>query len=444
MRQKAYSWLFIVAICLPVYFFNIAIVSADQPNSQQERAELQQRLQEIEAQIAIYEKQLATTKTQANTLANKVSQLKKQQAALELQILSTNLQVDDINQQIIETQTAIATQTANLNQLSEQLSRLIVLLWQQEQRPIWYSVVVSSSLNEAISALYNYNQVIGELRRLSATVQQTKSQLEQQQEVLTQQQESLDKLLLMKVLQQQSLTGAMQIQKVLLAETKGKESNYQQVVNLAKQQAAQIRSRIYQLLDVSTQITFGQALQIAQWVSGPTGVRPAFLLAILTQESNLGRNVGTCNKLGDPVAKSWRTIMKPERDQQPFLQITKALGMDPDVTPVSCPMIDKNGNQIGWGGAMGPAQFIPSTWLGYQAKVSALTGSNPANPWDIRDAFAAAAIKLKAGGADGTYQGEWNAAMRYFSGSTNTKYRFYGDNVMTLASDYQADIDQLN
>ncbi|MBI5733811.1 MAG: hypothetical protein HY973_02615, partial [Candidatus Kerfeldbacteria bacterium] len=40
--------------------------------------------------------------------------------------------------------------------------------------------------------------------------------------------------------------------------------------------------------------------------------------------------------------------------------------------------------------------------------------------------------------------GEWNAAMRYFSGSTNAKYRFYGDNVMTLADGYQDDIDQLN
>lgn len=117
--------------------------------------------------------------------------------------------------------------------------------------------------------------------------------------------------------------------------------------------------------------------------------------------------------------------------------------MDPNITPVSCAMTDKNGNQIGWGGAMGPAQFIPSTWMGYKDKVSALTGSNPANPWDIRDAFAAAAIKLVAGGADGTKQGEWNAAMRYFSGSTNSRYSFYGDSVATLADKYQSDIDQL-
>ena len=60
-----------------------------------------------------------------------------------------------------------------------------------------------------------------------------------------------------------------------------------------------------------------------------------------------------------------------------------------------------------------------------------------------RDAFLAASLKLKADGA-GTQSGEWAAAMRYFSGSTNTAYRFYGDNVVTLAEQYQNDIDQLN
>jgi hypothetical protein len=40
--------------------------------------------------------------------------------------------------------------------------------------------------------------------------------------------------------------------------------------------------------------------------------------------------------------------------------------------------------------------------------------------------------------------GEWAAAMRYFSGSTNLQFRFYGDNVVILAEKYQADIDQLN
>ena len=133
--------------------------------------------------------------------------------------------------------------------------------------------------------------------------------------------------------------------------------------------------------------------------------------------------------------------MKPERDQEPFKAITAELGLNPDTTPVSCPMRAKDGSRIGWGGAMGPAQFIPSTWQGYKGKVSAITGKI-ADPWDIRDAFIASAVKLAADGAV-SREGEWAAAMRYFSGSTNTKYRFYGDSVVARADEYEEDIKEL-
>jgi len=135
--------------------------------------------------------------------------------------------------------------------------------------------------------------------------------------------------------------------------------------------------------------------------------------------------------------------MKPSRDQEPFVKITEELGRDPDITPVSCPMRKKDGSQLGWGGAMGPAQFIPSTWMGYKDKVSAITGKSPADPWDIRDAFMAAGLLLKNNGANETKDGQWKAAMRYFSGGTNKKYRFYGDNVLTLTAKYEQDIKDL-
>ena len=274
-------------------------------------------------------------------------------------------------------------------------------------------------------------------------MKKTKQELTQQKEVFAEQQEDSVNLLALQTVQQKELGNSLGEQAQLLQETRGKEELYQQALSDSKKRAAQIRNRIYELLGGGKQSSFGEAVQIADWVSKQTGVRTAFLLAILTQESNLGKNVGTCNRSGDPPEKSWRVVMKPERDHKPFLTITEELGRDPDVTPVSCPMKDKNGNQVGWGGAMGPAQFIPSTWMGYRDKVTKLTGK-PANPWDIRDAFIAAAIKLKADGANGTEDGEWKAAMRYFSGSTNTKYRFYGDNVLKLAEKYQNDIDELN
>ncbi|GAH47901.1 unnamed protein product, partial [marine sediment metagenome] len=56
--------------------------------------------------------------------------------------------------------------------------------------------------------------------------------------------------------------------------------------------AAEIRARIFELIGVPKAPTFGEALDIAKYVEGITGARPAFLLAILQQESAIGKNVG--------------------------------------------------------------------------------------------------------------------------------------------------------
>jgi len=227
--------------------------------------------------------------------------------------------------------------------------------------------------------------------------------------------------------------------KQLLVATNNQAAAYRQVLAARERRKVEIKSALFRLRG-SDAITFGAALDHANFIFAKTGVRPAFLMAVITQESNLGANVGTCNRPGDSPAKHWSKILKPDRDQTPFLQIVKALGLDPEVVPLSCPQAG------GWGGAMGPAQFIPSTWLLYQAKISAITGHQPPSPWAPRDAFAASGIYLAELGANGrTWSAERTAALKYYSGSrwAQPKNAFYGDGVMKIAADYQELIETL-
>ena len=95
---------------------------------------------------------------------------------------------------------------------------------------------------------------------------------------------------------------------------------------------------------------------------------------------------------------------------------------------------------------MGPAQFIPTTWLLYENAVAKVTGHSPPNPWDPPDAFAAAGLLLRDNGAAlRTYEAEHRAALKYLAGSNWNKpaYRFYGDDVMALSRKYQEQIDIL-
>lgn len=427
----------------PAFFAAAAGESPAQvQNSADRRTQLEQQLKEIQDQINQLQAQLSQISSQKNTLNNKIKQLQTQKNAVALQIQQTTLNIQNLEAQIQTTQSEIDQGQQHLDVLRGQIAALLVELYENQQKPTVEVLLDSGGFSGFYTELNSYQVLNQNISDLAEQASAENKKLEDERSQLAGQQDQQKDFLSIQSLQNAQLAQNIQDQNTLLAQTKGKESEYQAVISDTKKRAAEIQGRIYELFGGGTNVTFGQAVQIAQYASAQTGVRSAFLLAILTQESNLGKNVGTCNRPGDPPSKSWRVVMKPDRDQQPFAAITAALNLNPDVTPVSCPMHDSKGRQVGWGGAMGPAQFIPSTWLGYKDKVSAITGQ-PANPFDIRDAFIAAAIKLKADGG-GSQDGEWAAAMRYFSGSTNPAFRFYGDNVAATAAKYQADIDALN
>jgi membrane-bound lytic murein transglycosylase B len=201
---------------------------------------------------------------------------------------------------------------------------------------------------------------------------------------------------------------------------------------------AEILAVLFDLRDASA-IPFGKALEYAKTAQEKTGVEPAFLLGIISHESNLGQNVGSCyitnldtgGGVNSKTNKVYKSIMKPTRDVKPFMDVTLALGRDPYKTLVSCP-----GGESTYGGAMGPAQFIPSTWQGIKGRVATMLGIKTPDPWYPRDAFIASALFLSdLGGSGSSYTAQIKAACKYFGsgGATCT----YGRNVMTKVANIQ-------
>ncbi len=204
----------------------------------------------------------------------------------------------------------------------------------------------------------------------------------------------------------------------------------------------ELKLKNFELLQEPYPITFGEALDIANYVSRLTGIRPAFLLAILKQELTLEKfdmcfmtNLKTGYGVRITDGKVRPRTMHPTRDVPPFIKIMKELNKDPLKTLVTCPM------SFGWGGAMGPADFIPSTWAMYKMRIENIT-KKPADPWDIQDAFLAAGLFLSDSGAKSkTHAGEWKSAMIYFSGSANSPHHFYADGTLKIAEKIQKNID---
>ena len=196
---------------------------------------------------------------------------------------------------------------------------------------------------------------------------------------------------------------------------------------------------------MSTKIDFGTALTYANQVENKLNVDPAFLLAILTQESNLGANVGQCYLtnpdtgagVGKNTGTAFANVMSPSRDVPPFLNITGDFSFNAFKTAVSCPIAGAGG----YGGAMGPAQFIPSTWELLADRLKNLLGYE-ANPWSAQDAFMASGMYLSDLGALGTSASAQSRAACSYYGTKGSSCS-YSRSVMKLKATIQSNIDLL-
>lgn len=429
--------------CIAVFAlasYSVFAQSIDPDSVFKRREELQKELQELETQIADYQNVIIQKQEEAASLERDIALLNAeiQRAKLEIrarEIVITNLRVeiegksktiDEILERINGDKMVLADTLRHLSEFDD-FSLLEVIL----------------SYNK-LSDFFNDTQSLDALQReIQDAFRDLRNTRKQEEEAIVELEEKRREQLELKTLQeiqQQKLKQKESEKRQLLDVTKGVESAYHKLVSFKKSDAAKIRSELF-LLAGSPAIPFEKALELANRAFEKTDVRPAFLLGIITQETELGKNIGQCNLPDDPPKFKWFNIMKSTRDQEPYLNITSRLGLDPNSMPLSCPQAG------GWGGAMGPSQFIPSTWLQFEKRIAKATSHNPPNPWDPEDAFMASAIYLSDLGADkGTYNAEWEAAMRYFAGSRwrRNSLRFYGDNVMSLASKYQEQINILS
>ncbi|MDO8474072.1 MAG: lytic murein transglycosylase [bacterium] len=446
--MKRLSFSILMIFLLGIFLLPGSFIQGLTPS--EERSQLEQELHALEREIQVIEGDITKTQKEKTSLQNEIFVLKSKIKKLDLQISQSNKIIEDLRFQITDTSQSIEQTMDDIDVKKEQLGGVLLRIHQEDQRSFAEIVFTGSTLSDFFGNLAGLEALRARNGELLENMKELSEYLESQKGALESDKTEEENFVKIQMLQKQQSQSLSKQSEQLLEVTKGKESEYQKILVDKKKQAQEIRSRIFDLIGVPDAPTFGEALEIATLVSRQTGVRPAFLLAVLTQESNIGKNVGQCYikdlNTGNGVRVNGQAIsrvMKPSRDVQPFLQITQQLGRDPYNTPVSCPIPSVGG----YGGAMGPAQFIPSTWAQYQSKIEQLKGG-AVDPWNIRDAFLAAAVYLaQAKATKQTHDYEWCAAVTYFSGncssSNQRRYEFYGDNVMAIAARYEEDIKAL-
>jgi len=402
---------------------------ADSAAVQRRRAQLEDQLEQLEKEIAGQQRLLDSKRSERVSLERDIAILDAQIKKAQLSIEARTLVIRGLGSEIGEKEETIGDLNEKLVRERESLAQLLRKTNEIDDYSLVEVVLGNQNLSDFFEDLDTFDTIKAALQDSFVEIEVTKSDTQTQKEVLEDKQAEEVELRTIQELQKREIEEREQEKQQILEVTKGIESAYVSVIGAKQRTAAEIRAELFALRGTAA-IPFEEALRYANEASKLTGVRPALILGVIAQESRLGEFIGTGN---------WITDMHPTRDQPIFREITAELGLDPNSMPVSAKP------SYGWGGAMGPAQFIPSTWVLYKERIASASGQNPPNPWEARTAFIASALLLADNGADrGSYASERLAALRYFAGWTNAEkpsYAFYGDGVMELANKYQ---DQIN
>lgn len=432
LKHLKISLSFLAVFFLLFFSFDIIHAAVSGDAVIKKRKQLETELSVLEGQIEEYRGLIKEKQKDAVTFERDISILNAKINKSLLEIKARKIAIGNLNDDIEERSELIKDFDFRINFQKLSLAELMRRVNELDNTSLIELILKYNNLSDFFVEFDTYNTVQQAMSDSLYEIRDTKTLTEKEKEKLERQKGTELELKAIQEMEKKRIEENESEKKNLLKITRGEEKKYQQVLSERQKRASEIRTQLF-MLRGSPAIPFEKALNYANIASKSTGIRPAFLLGVIAEESNLGANVGTGNWTED------LSHPKCAKQREAFAKITSELGIDPDAMPVS---------RKAWygncGGAMGPAQFMPTTWQLYKGMVSRVTGNKPANPWNPLDAFTASAMLLRDnGGSGGDYNDEWKAAMRYLAGSnwSNPAYRFYGDDVMALAKKYQ---DQIN
>ncbi|MDE0243560.1 MAG: peptidoglycan-binding protein [Candidatus Kaiserbacteria bacterium] len=292
-----------------------------------------------EQEIAVIDKEINRVLSNIQTIDDIIGDLGEE-------IIDKETAVEGLGEKVEDRKLFLTTLFRNLNE-TEQRGFVSLLLSNTTLSSYFFEENEYRSLRKVTEE--SVNDINGLRHRIAASIEELREKKDEQGRIRQHQEVSAQRV-------QEKREEKDQVLKGQIAE----ENDTKEYLEEYRERAAKIRNRLFDLFGGGA-ISFEQALTYANEVHAATGIRPAFLLGVIKHESDLGKNVGT---------GTYQKDMHPTRDQPLFPKIVKLLGYDdPNELRVSA----RPG--FGWGGAMGPAQFIPSTWVCYGGMVNRETGT---------------------------------------------------------------------
>ncbi len=412
-----------------------------------QRQSLTAELERLEREAAVLDQQISTTQAESRTLEREVKLFNDEIKRRELEIKRLNVAIRQAEIDIQEKTASITELGRRIGKNRDTLGRNILKLYAYDQENMLVVLAKNETLSDFFSALDSIRSVQAQVNELVGELKDTRIQFEEEKSELEDHRIQQLELRVLAEVERRAVAEKKSEKDRLLKLTKGREAEFQKILAAKRQDIAALKNQLFYI--EKTGISAEEALKFAELAAQRTGIRTAFLLALLEVETGkqfeggvitAGTYLGTGNWRRDMYECYLRLGKRSaaEAQKNAFFEITSKLGLDPDKVPVS------RRPSYGCGGAMGPAQFIPTTWLLFEERVASATGHNPPSPWNVEDAFTASAIFLADSGARAqTRSGELRAARTYISGKANCPASgsarvaclSYANRVVSLAED---------
>jgi peptidoglycan hydrolase CwlO-like protein len=431
------------ALCIVTFCFAVAVPLLSYAETDAERrARIENQLQIVEREILKQRLLVENKQTERRSLERDISIISGEIKKAELGVQARELAIDSLTTQIGDKAEVIKVLDERLVKQKQSLAKIMRETRVADDYTLVEILLSKKNFSDFFSEVDSFHAVKESLNNSLSALEEIRSDAEFEKESLQQKQLTEAEMKEIQELEQKRIEAQEAEKQRILRVTKGEEQVYQQLLQTQEKTAAQLRAQLFELLGGGGGIQFPVAVDLAQTAGRLAGISPALILAILEQETNYGSNLGSCvyNE-----TRGGRPVMHPDRDAPIFVTIGSTLGFDVSRQQVSCPLI-RGGVPYGWGGAMGPSQFIPSTWAIYggysntgsgwqynasQDAIRSLVGkSTPSNPFNNLDAFLATALLLRDNGAASSPR---LAALRYYAGwggASRPENQFYGDQVM--------------
>jgi peptidoglycan hydrolase CwlO-like protein len=394
MKRKIITILLIAIFAVSdVFWFSNSGVKADTAE------EIQSHIDDYNKKLKDAQKELDSLQSQQYKNLTQISATKALVNSLTTNIASKEAELKNLNAQA----------ELNKTMLAEYIRQLYYS--NQESDPVLQLTVFQGDLDKMVSGTDNIVSIKAKIVDALQIIDDAKTKAEKAKTDLANQQQSKQQTLKIQQAQQAQVNEDIQDTQATIQELNSKLSK--------------LRSNLSALLgeDVSSD----DIVKAAKIASSATGVRKDFLLGELVVESDLGRFTGGCTYDKSKMGSTNLSIFK---------DICSSLGYNYKKMKVSCAL------SYGIGGAMGIAQFMPTTWKGYKDRIASATGHNPPDPWSVVDGVTAMALYLKNKGADHK-SGERNAAAAYYCGSNLSRKvcQDYAKKVLYWADNYEKLLD---